>query len=169
MEIKVPLENNYLPDQFSKYASDKDKSSGTPIRSFPISLSEVPQGTKTLAIVMYDHDAIPVSGFTYIHWVAANLDGSLREIPENASQSGQIPMTYGNNSTAGGLINNSDTRISQHYNGPTPPDKPHRYTLLVYALDQKLPLKNGFWLNQFYDAAKGHILAQAKQVILAKN
>ena len=42
-----------------------------------------------------------------------------------------------------------------------PPNKEHNYDLRVYALDIKLSLKNGFYLNQMYDEMKGHILANA--------
>lgn len=44
------------------------------------------------------------------------------------------------------------------YTGPTPPDQTHSYQLTVYALDQILPLKNGYWLNEFLQTAKGHIV-----------
>ena len=46
--------------------------------------------------------------------------------------------------------------------GPQPPDKIHDYTLMVFALDDTLPLKNKYWLNDFIHAAKGHILAKAQ-------
>lgn len=39
-----------------------------------------------------------------------------------------------------------------------PPDKPHTYEIHVYALDTLLNLKNGFYLNELYDAMEGHIL-----------
>jgi phosphatidylethanolamine-binding protein (PEBP) family uncharacterized protein len=38
----------------------------------------------------------------------------------------------------------------------------------VYALDTKLPLTDGFWLNQLMDAMDGHILAEATQVVMGR-
>ena len=35
-------------------------------------------------------------------------------------------------------------------------------TLMVFALDDTLPLENKYWLNDFIHAAKGHILAKAQ-------
>ncbi|GAX06401.1 phosphatidylethanolamine-binding protein [Secundilactobacillus pentosiphilus] len=168
MQIKVPVQNGLLPDIYGKYAPEKYRINNGPVRSFPIEIKDTPAGTKTYAITMIDHDAIPVSGFTWIHWVAANLPGDLTTIPENASQSGEVAMTFGNNSSAGRLVHSQDQQTSQHYTGPVPPDKNHRYTVTVYALDDKLPLEDGFWLNELHDAMKGHVLAEATQVVLSR-
>ena len=53
-------------------------------------------------------------------------------------------------------------QIITGYVGPQPPDQTHDYTLRVYALDTALPLKNGYWLNEFIHAAHGHILDHGK-------
>ncbi len=42
-----------------------------------------------------------------------------------------------------------------------PPDKTHYYTLTVYALDTKLDLKDGYWLNDFLRKMEGHIVDSA--------
>lgn len=168
MQIKVPTENGYLPDIYGKYAPAEYRIDNGPTRSFPIEIQDAPAGTKTFAVTMIDHDAIPVGGFTWIHWVAANLPGDLTTIPENASQSGEVPMTFGNNSTAGGMVGNHNPQTAQRYSGPLPPDKDHRYIVTVYALDSELPLQDGFWLNQLHDAMADHILAQATQTVLGR-
>nr|WP_297405972.1 hypothetical protein [uncultured Cetobacterium sp.] len=49
-------------------------------------------------------------------------------------------------STMGGL-NKSD---ASHYGGPAPPDKEHTYSITFYALDTKLELESGFYLNELY-------------------
>ena len=40
----------------------------------------------------------------------------------------------------------------------TPPDRPHRYDLHIYALDDNLPLKEGFTHQELKKAMDGHIL-----------
>jgi len=93
-------------------------------RSPHLELMDVPEGTKSLAIVMHDPDA-PTSGGFY-HWVVFNIPGDVREIAE-----GNAPGTHGH--TDFGIKN---------YGGPAPPPGPaHRYNLTVYALDtEQLPI-----------------------------
>lgn len=164
MQISVPLNNGFLPDEYGKYASASDMLADHPIKSFPIKISAVPAGTKSFALAFVDFDSTPVCGFTWIHWLAANLPVSMSSIPANASRELASQFVQGNNSNAGALVN-GDTQISRGYVGPQPPDKNHDYTLTVYALDTMLPLKDGYWLNEFLHAVNGHVLAKAKMTI----
>lgn len=157
MHIQVPLENGLLPDKYGKFAPENAKVNGNPVTSFPIQISNLPDKTKALAVVFIDHDSIPVCGFTWIHWIATNIPGDWTEIPENASLDLKDRFIQGKNSNASRFVN-AEPAIG--YTGPTPPDQTHDYQLTVYALDQILPLKNGFWLNEFLHAAKGHVLDQ---------
>ncbi|WP_429971469.1 YbhB/YbcL family Raf kinase inhibitor-like protein [Fructilactobacillus sp. Tb1] len=169
MKINVPLQNGYLPDRYTKHANDNEKIDGRPFISFPINIADVPTNAKSLALVLIDNDAIPVCGFTYIHWVAANIDPKTTLIPENASHENLIPMTLGHNSTAGKLVDVQDPIVNEHYVGPTPPNSTHYYNLTMYALDQKLDLANGFWLNELQAASKDHVLATANAILPVKN
>lgn len=78
---------------------------------------------KSLALTFLDWDAVPVSGFPWIHWIAANIAPTVTEIPEDNSQTLKVPMVQGRNSTAGGIIGNKDVKTAWHYNGPNPPGK----------------------------------------------
>ncbi|USS88389.1 YbhB/YbcL family Raf kinase inhibitor-like protein [Fructilactobacillus hinvesii] len=170
MKINVPLQACFLPDQYTKHAATTAKVDNKyPVVSFPIEFKDVPEQAQSLALTLIDPDSIPVCGFAYIHWVAANLDPRLTKLPENASQSGVVSMTFGNNSLAGGLLHVTDERLNRHYVGPTPPDQPHDYQLTVTALDQKLDLPDGFWLNQLEQQMTGHVLAQATAVLPVHN
>ena len=53
------------------------------------------------------------------------------------------------------------SRVFNRYCGPQPPDKTHVYTLVVYALDCKLGLSEGYYLNEFRRAIEGHVLAKS--------
>ena len=55
----------------------------------------------------------------------------------------------------------SNPAVFNRYCGPQPPDKTHFYTLAVYALDTKLDLPEGYYLNEFRRAIDGHVLAKA--------
>lgn len=158
MKVNVPLSNGLLADEYGKYAPTNLMLAGHPIKSFPVKISDIPAGTKSFAIVFFDLDSTPVCGFAWIHWLAANIPVTLANLPANASRELADQFIQGKNSNAGSLVN-GDPQIIQGYVGPQPPDKNHDYTLKVYALDEMLPLKNGYWLNDFTHAAKGHILA----------
>lgn len=92
MQLSIPTINGALAATYSKQAAVAQTYKGHPIISFPVDISDVPAGTHSLAFTFVDHDAIPVGGFTWIHWIAANLPATTTHIPENASQTGAIPM-----------------------------------------------------------------------------
>ena len=71
-----------------------------------------------------------------------------------------MPCVQGSNSDFSPLAGgHTDPRIIHRYAGPYPPDRTHDYTLTVYALDCVLDLEEGYYLNEFRRAARGHVLA----------
>lgn len=169
MQISVPLNaNGQLADRFGKYAPAADMLAGHPVRSFPIEVQDLPAGTKALALTLIDYDATPVAGFPWIHWLATNLP-AVTLIPENVSRDpGALSLIQGHNSNAGALVH-GDPAIATGYVGPQPPNAVHDYTLTVFALDQLLALTDGYWLNEFYRAAKDHTLATARLNLPSRN
>ncbi|MFC6275121.1 YbhB/YbcL family Raf kinase inhibitor-like protein [Levilactobacillus tangyuanensis] len=161
MRLEVPTVQGYLADEYSKHATGAAVYKGQPVQSFPISLSDVPADTQSLALYVIDFDAVPVSGFPWIHWVAANFPGDTREIPADVSRTNALPHTHGRNSNGGHLVGNTDPAITQNYTGPFPPNEDHDYELVVYALDTQLALADGFWLNDLRHQINGHVLDQA--------
>ncbi len=159
MKIDVPLdENGFLPDLYGKYAPADATIDGDPCVSFPITVADVPEGAQALALTLVDWDSVPVCGFPWIHWCATDIP-VVGLVPENASQSGALPMTQGSNSHA---ATSDDPALTQRYTGPCPPDKTHDYTLRVFALDAPLGLEEGYYLNEFRHAVKGHVLGSAR-------
>ncbi len=162
MRIHVELENGLLPDRFGKYAPEAYQIDGHAVRSFPISIEDVPAQAKTLALTFLDWDAIPVGGFCWIHWIACNFPPDTALIPEDASASGAVACVQGANSDWSPLAGScADARVIHRYAGPCPPDKTHDYTLTMYALDCELDLPEGYYLNEFRRAIRGHVLAEA--------
>lgn len=162
MRISTPLIDTYLPETYSKHATGTDLLQGVPVTSMPVTFEAVPANAKSLALYMIDYDAVPVSGFPWIHWVVADLPGDLVLLPEDASRSGVVDMVQGKNSNAGNFVNHPDSNINQRYTGPQPPNADHQYLLVALALDTKLNLPAGFWLNELLHAAAGHVLATAE-------
>lgn len=167
MKINVKTECGYLPTKYSKFAQVEYQYKGNPCVSFPIELYDVSSEVKSIAITFLDHDAIPVCGFTWIHWLACNIPSTINTIPENISSDNSLNIVQGQNSFASSFVGETDPNITTRYIGPTPPDKDHEYTLKVYGLDQKLDLSEGYFMNDFLKAINGHIVESAELNILA--
>ncbi|MBS9334627.1 YbhB/YbcL family Raf kinase inhibitor-like protein [Fructobacillus sp. M1-13] len=164
--MQIQAITGYLPDQYSKHAPEEYRKEGVPVCSLPIELEDLPKGTKDLAVVFIDYDAVPVCGFPFIHWLATGF-GAVTNVPEDAARLDKS-LCQGSNSFSSKFYPEHAESIVQGYAGPMPPDKDHNYTLTVYALDQKLDLSKGFYLNELLKAMDGHVLAQASEQVLAK-
>jgi len=117
----------------------------------PLRWSNVPEGTKSIALISDDPDA-PVG--TWVHWVVYNIPPDATELAENIPKSEVL--------TNGARQGMSDfKRIG--YGGPCPPPgSPHRYFFKLYALDTALDLKPGATKQQLLQAVEGHILAEGQ-------
>jgi Raf kinase inhibitor-like YbhB/YbcL family protein len=145
-----------IADRFGKYGDHFDDS-GMPTWSLPFQIHEAPEGTVSFALLLEDKDAVPVCGFSWIHWIAADI--TRYEIDENESQTAK-DFVQGTNSRSGALRKQDRMAVSC-YGGMAPPDQDHLYELHVFALDTKLDLEKGFYMNEMFKAMNGHILAQA--------
>jgi Raf kinase inhibitor-like YbhB/YbcL family protein len=116
----------------------------------PLQWSDVPEGTKSFALICDDPDA-PVG--IWIHWVLYNLPGSTRELAGNVP-----PREVLENGAMQGR--NDFRRIG--YGGPCPPRGVHRYYFRIYALDKSLDVDAGISKKELTGAMKGHILAEAQ-------
>ena len=169
MKINVKTENGYLPTKYSKFADEKYQYKGNPCISFPIEFSDISEKVKSIAITFVDHDAIPLCGFSWIHWLACNIPAAINSLPENISIDNSLNIVQGQNSFASAFVGETDSNITNRYMGPTPPDKDHEYTLKVYGLDKKLDLNQGYFMNDFYKAINGHVIESAELKILARS
>lgn len=158
MKIITHFKDNIIPEEYSKKASEIDKILDNPIKSFPFKVKDIPTNTKFIAFTLIDYDAIEVCGFPWIHWSVANFPSSILNIPENLNFNNKINYTRGKNSFYTPFLTQDFSEITNMYVGPTPPDKDHEYTLTVYALSEYLPLKNGFFLNEFLKISKNFII-----------
>jgi Raf kinase inhibitor-like YbhB/YbcL family protein len=115
--------------------------------------SNVPQGTRSLALVVDDPDAPDPAApkMTWVHWVLYNLPPTLDDLPQ-AAGSAKPP--------AGALEGLNDWKRTG-YGGPCPPIGRHRYFFRLYALDRILPDLNRPTKAKLETAMKGHVLAQA--------
>lgn len=112
----------------------------------PISIEGIPEGTKSLTLILDDPDA--PSG-TFDHWIVWNILPSQKSIAEHT-----IPGIQGLNSD------------QEHgYIGPCPPPgKPHHYNFKVYALNIMLNLGANSSKTDLKKAMNGHVLAEGKLI-----
>lgn len=165
MKLSHAFVDAILPDAYAKKASETIH--GMAIKSFPFQISDLPEGTKSLAWTFIDYDAVPVCGFPYIHWLVANVPVQMTTIPENFSIEDSHHLE-GKNSLVSKFLPEQVKSIDQQYIGPKPPDKDHRYHLTVYALDDVLALENGFFLNHLYDEVAKHQLAKGELILVGE-
>ena len=109
----------------------------------------LPEGTKSLAILMYDVDGQFGAGVS--HWVAYNILPTTTELKEGDGTAGT------------GFTGGSGTRSNANYVGPCPPqgDGPHHYLITVMATDLEPNLPAGLTREQFLTQSKGHLLTSA--------
>lgn len=151
------IKDGVIDAKYGKFGEHFNEN-GMPTYSLPFQIENAPEGTVSYAIVLEDKDAYPVSGgFVWIHWTAANITRS--ELFENESQTAS-DFVQGVNSWTSLQGGQQSKELSSFYGGMSPPDAPHLYELHVFALDTKLDLDNGFYLNDLYKKMDGHILAQ---------
>jgi len=120
----------------------------------PLRWSKLPEGTRSLALIVDDPDAPDPKApkRTWVHWVLYDVPADATGLPEGAD-----PLPVG---TREGL--NDWDRIG--YGGPCPPIGRHRYFFKLYALDASLgalPEPSKAALEQ---AMAGHILAQTQLI-----
>ena len=116
--------------------------------SLPLKISEIPEGTKSLALIMDDPDAMGAVGKVWVHWVLWNISPNTKEIIENS-----IPIDSVEGKTDFDEIG---------YGGPAPPDKEHTYIFKLYALDTILNLKQGSTKTELEESIREHIITEEK-------
>ncbi len=95
--------------------------------------SNVPEGTKSLTLQVFDPDAPTGSGFW--HWTVYNIPPTATGLPQGAgNNAASLPApAFGGNTD---FQDTGATGANGNYGGPCPPqgDKPHRYVFTLYAL-----------------------------------
>lgn len=113
----------------------------------PLSISDVPEGAKSLALIVDDPDA---PRGDWVHWLVWNISPNTKEVAENSFPQGAIQgiTDFGKN----------------EYGGPCPPSGTHRYQFKLYALDTTLSLSPSTKKADLEKAMEGYILTQTMLV-----
>ena len=127
--------NTIIPQQYTCQGQDINP---------PLTISNIPEGTVSLALIIDDPDA-PIR--TWDHWIIWNIQPTAK-IKENSA-----PGIQGKNSWG-----------RQDYGGPCPPSGTHRYFFKLYAIDSTIDLPAGSTKVALEAAMQGHILEQAELI-----
>lgn len=129
--------NESVPSQYTCDADDI---------SPPLQLSEAPEGTQSLALIVDDPDA---PGKTWVHWLVWNMPADTTTLEEGATPPGTEGTTdFGKTG----------------WGGPCPPSGTHRYFFKLYALDTELDLDPSATKAELEDAMRDHVLDQAELI-----
>jgi Raf kinase inhibitor-like YbhB/YbcL family protein len=127
----------------TKYSCDGDNTNP------PLTFLDVPPTAKSLALIMWDPDVTTEvrADNNFDHWVVYNMPPDVRELSEATTPEGQQGL---------------NTRGTQEYRGPCPPDREHRYFFKLLALDNILESSAPLTREQVLQLTRGHILAEAQ-------
>jgi len=126
-----------IPEKYSRDGGDI---------SPPIHITEVPENTKSLALICHDPDASKPGG--WCHWLVWNISPNLVDFNE-----GTIPQ----NSVSGMTDWNEN-----HWGGPKPPNGQHHYIFTVYALNTLLNLPSNTNMIEFIEYIKPYVIETAR-------
>lgn len=128
----------------SKYTCDSDDISPR------LDWGNIPEGTKSIAIIMDDPDA---PRDTWVHWVIYNIRPDINGLDEN------LPP---NEVLNDGSLQGSNSWGSIGYGGPCPPRGVHRYFFKIYALDSLTLVEPGATKEDLLKSMGTHILDQGQ-------
>lgn len=139
INIKSVFENNQtIPTQ---YTCDGENINP------PLTISNIPQNTKSLVLIIDDPDA--PSGI-WNHWLVWNISPQTSQIEKDSTPK---DATVGTNDFG-----------NTNYDGPCPPSGAHRYFFKIFALDTILNLPSSAKRNELDNAIKNHILDKGEVI-----
>jgi len=122
----------------------------------PLSWSGMPDGAKSLALIVTDPDAPDPAApqRTWTHWLLYNLPPSSQGLPLGAKGK-DLPQ---------GTREGANDWKRPGYGGPCPPIGRHRYFFRLYALDAVLPDLGHPDRAALEKAMQGHIVGQTELI-----
>jgi Raf kinase inhibitor-like YbhB/YbcL family protein len=113
----------------------------------PLEFVNVPQTAHSLALEVTDPDA---PNGTFTHWLVWNIPTNVTRFKED-----DVPAD---------VIQGLNGFGTSKWGSPCPPSGVHHYVFDLYALDNTLGLTSSQGRDDFENAIKGHVVAQAKLV-----
>lgn len=126
---------DFLPEKYTCQGDDINP---------PLEFKDVPEGTKSLVLIVDDPDA---PGGVWVHWLIWDILPNTKFIDANT-----VPKNAVEGVTSWGL---------NGWKGPCPPSGTHRYIFKLYALDIDIKLDSSKTVRELLKTIEGHIIAEA--------
>ena len=122
----------------------------------PLEWSNLPAGTKELALICDDPDA---PGGTWVHWVMYKIPADAGRLAEGVAAKERLDSPKGS-------VQGTNSFREIGYGGPMPPrgHGVHHYHFRVYALSAEMEYQKGMDADALRKAMNGHVLAQGDLV-----
>lgn len=122
----------------------------------PLSWTDIPDGTKSLALIVDDPDAPDPAAPTtrFVHWVVYNLSPTVKTLPQ-ALTARELPT---------GASEGLNDWNRRGYGGPCPPVGRHRYVHRLFALDTMLPDLKSPTRDRLLAAIEGHVIEEVELI-----
>jgi Raf kinase inhibitor-like YbhB/YbcL family protein len=194
MRLHIPsfADGAPIPAEFAFGTVDPVEHAALSLNRNPrVEWSDVPDGTRSLALVCHDSDVpsksddvnqegktvpLDLERVDFTHWVLVDIDPALGAIPAGGDSDAVTPQGKPGGVSSYGLRGRNDYTswfagdtvmggVYHGYDGPCPPwndTRLHHYVFTLYALDcETLPLGADFTRSDVLVAVEGHLLAQA--------
>ncbi|KAH7843756.1 hypothetical protein Vadar_020385 [Vaccinium darrowii] len=147
--------NGRLPRKYTGDGQGAKKNLSPPLEWY-----NIPEGTKSIALVVQDIDASDPDGpiVPWTHWVVVNIPPSLKGLPEGFSGKEEEEV--------GGIKEGNNDWKVPGWRGPKMPTTGHhppghRLEFKLFALDEELHLGSKVTKEKLLDAIEGHVLGEA--------
>ncbi len=115
--------------------------------------SDVPDGTKSFALVCHDPDAPLVTAtgnYGFVHWTLYNIPAGVTSLPEGTAEHTAGANDFGKTG----------------YGGPMPPGGHgiHHYYFWILALDKELDLEPGLTMWKLLERIEPHIIGMNRLI-----
>ena len=111
-----------------------------------LAFTDVPEGTRSFALICHDPDAplVKPGAYGFVHWVLYGIPGETRELPEGT----------------GDFVHGVNDFGKQGYGGPMPPEGhgSHHYFFWLLALDSAPSLDAGLAMWELLRDIEPHVI-----------
>ncbi len=169
INISKAMEDGFLGAKYSNGASDEDRIIVVPYVNFPFQIEQLQKEYKYLSWNFIDYNYAKEGGTVWVHWLVANYETDQGlEIPEKLVDSGR-KYVGGTNSFISKPASLKNQKLIQNYGGPMAPNGDNYYTFYVYAHNQPLDVRQGFYISDLEFALDKVKHETAKTQILCKH